>query len=417
TTTAKYSSLAILVSIVWFTALALFGSHRPDVLGKGGQEYSRIINASLAAFGTIAILLILFRVDVARAFFALTLPLGIVALLLGRRLWRGWLRSQRAKNHYLGRAVVVGTRAEADYVSTHIGHDRDAEYHVVGAVRADATFRPHDVSTKARDLNADTVIVASSASGNGETLRRLAWELEGTAAELVIASPLSDVSEDRLRFRAVDGLPLIVVQIPQFTGANHILKRALDILGSSVGLLLLLPLFLVITLSIALTSRGPVIFKQKRIGRGEQPFTMYKFRSMVSTAERDLSALMQNNEGAGPLFKLRNDPRVTRVGSFLRRYSLDELPQLWNVLRGDMSLVGPRPPLPREVEDYGTDTRRRLLIQPGITGLWQIGGRSDLSWDESVRLDLYYVENWSPVGDLIVIWRTVVMLIKPTGAY
>ncbi|MGO2660323.1 sugar transferase [Mycetocola reblochoni] len=417
TTTAKYSTLTAVVAVVWFTALALFGTHRPDVLGKGGQEYTRIINASLAAFGMIAILLILARVDVARSFFLLTLPLGIATLLLSRRLWRGWLRGQRAKNHYLGRAVVVGTAAEADYVSSHIGHDRDADYHVVGSIRTGDGFRPAEVRTRAHDLAADTVIVASSASGDGELLRRLAWELEGTAAELVIASPLSDVAEDRLRFSAVDGLPLIVVQIPRFTGANHVLKRGLDIVGSALGLVLLSPVLLAIAVAVAVTSRGPVLFRQKRIGRGEQPFTMYKFRSMVTTAESDLTALLAENEGAGPLFKLRNDPRVTRVGAVLRRYSLDELPQLWNVLVGDMSLVGPRPPLPREVEDYATDTRRRLLIQPGITGLWQIGGRSDLSWDESVRLDLYYVENWSPVGDLIVIWRTVVMLVKPTGAY
>ena len=217
--------------------------------------------------------------------------------------------------------------------------------------------------------------------------------------------------------RPVEGLPLMHVELPNFEGGKHHLKRAADVVAASAALLVLAPTLLVIAVMVRLDSDGPVLFRQERVGKSGRTFTMLKFRSMVQTAERDLVALREQNEGSGVLFKLKNDPRITNIGRFLRKYSIDELPQLWNILVGDMSVVGPRPPLLSEVNEYENHVHRRLYVKPGLTGLWQVNGRSDLSWEESVRLDLYYVENWSLTGDLVIIWRTVKVVIKPLGAY
>jgi exopolysaccharide biosynthesis polyprenyl glycosylphosphotransferase len=207
------------------------------------------------------------------------------------------------------------------------------------------------------------------------------------------------------------------VDIPQYSGAKHVLKRVVDVAMALGALLALSPLLLLLAVIVRLDSPGPMFFRQDRVGKDGHPFGMFKFRSMVVDAEARLAALDQRNEGAGVLFKLRDDPRVTRCGRWMRKYSLDELPQLWNVVLGNMSMVGPRPPLDREVSGYERHTHRRLLIKPGITGLWQINGRSDLAWEEAVRLDLYYVENWSIAGDLFILWRTFRAVIKPSGAY
>jgi len=200
-------------------------------------------------------------------------------------------------------------------------------------------------------------------------------------------------------------------------GTKHALKRALDVALSGLALMVLAPVFLVLAVLVRLDSPGGAFFSQQRVGRNGEKFTMHKFRSMTTTAESDVARLAAQNEGAGVLFKMKDDPRVTRVGRVIRKYSLDELPQLWNVFVGDMSLVGPRPPLPREVAAYENHVHRRLFIKPGLTGMWQVGGRSDLDWDESVRLDLYYVENWSLTGDIIILWRTARVLLNPVGAY
>jgi exopolysaccharide biosynthesis polyprenyl glycosylphosphotransferase len=215
----------------------------------------------------------------------------------------------------------------------------------------------------------------------------------------------------------VEGLPLIHVEIPQFDGGKHLVKRVMDVTLAGLALLFLSPVFAMLAVLIRLDSEGSALFSQERVGRDGRIFRIYKFRSMVSAAPELLADLIANSEVNGVLFKMKNDPRVTRVGRTLRKFSLDELPQLWNVLRGDMSLVGPRPPLPKEVSTYEDHVHRRLYIKPGLTGMWQVNGRSNLSWEESVRLDLYYVENWSLLGDLIILWRTVKVVTQPVGAY
>ncbi|MEJ3403943.1 sugar transferase [Rathayibacter sp. YIM 133350] len=423
--------VGVLVLTAWLTALSAFRTRDPRVIGAGATEYKRVVGASLTAFGLLAIVFLFAHADVSRKYLAIAIPIGVTTLVLERWAWRQWLLTRRADGHYLSRAIVVGARDDIAFVVTQIGASLGAGYAVVGAIadsrdegdvvvgagRVPVVGHMHTVADAARRLHADVVIVAGQPRGGGNVIRELGWQLEGTETELVISNRLADIAGPRIHFRPVDGLPLIHVEVPNYEGGRHALKRTLDVVLSAIAIVALAPLFLAIAIAVKVDSRGPVFFRQERCGRGGETFRMVKFRSMVTTAESDLAALRALNEGSGLLFKLRNDPRVTRVGRVLRTYSLDELPQIWNILIGDMSIVGPRPPLPSEVRAYEGDVHRRLYIKPGLTGMWQINGRSDLSWEESVRLDLYYVENWSLTGDLVIMWRTLKVLLHPNGAY
>jgi exopolysaccharide biosynthesis polyprenyl glycosylphosphotransferase len=274
-----------------------------------------------------------------------------------------------------------------------------------------------DVLALAATACADTVAVTSSSETAAQYLRRLSWQLEGSGLELLVVPGLVEVAGPRLHIRPLEGLPLLAVEAPCFTGWRRLVKTVVDRAAAAAVLVLLAPVMLVLALAVRLSGPGPVLFRQVRIGEGGVPFTMLKFRSMVADADQRLDAVRALNEFDGVLFKVRNDPRVTRVGRWLRRLSLDELPQLINVLTGSMSLVGPRPPLPTEVASYDEQVSRRLLVKPGLTGLWQISGRSDLSWEHSVRLDLRYVENWSLALDLGILVRTVRAVLRGSGAY
>lgn len=430
----SYLVISVLVLLAWVIALEVYHTRDETVLGIGSDEYKRVLNATLWAFGGVAIVMIVLDVEIVRSYFALTLPAGIVVLLLNRWQWRNWLNRQRYYGHYLSKVIVVGEQADVEYVVRQFGKVSGAAYEVIGAAlpqrRAGTELEVSDrkipvlcgidaeeVADVVKQTGANSVVVAGTLPGGTRSIRELGWTLECTHAGLVLASSLTNVAGPRIHWRPVEGLPLMHVELPQFSGGKHTLKRVVDIAVSATALLVLAPLLGLIALIIRRDSVGPVFFRQERVGRDCQRFHMLKFRSMVADAEQVRAALADRNEGAGPLFKIKDDPRVTRCGRWLRKYSLDELPQLWNVLRGDMSLVGPRPPLPSEVECYQTHARRRLLVKPGITGLWQVNGRSNLDWDESVRLDLYYVENWSLTGDIMILWRTAKVVMHPVGAY
>lgn len=426
-----YGVIALAIVVLWYTMLSVFRTRESRVLSAGASEYRRVIRASTTTCGLLAVAFVIAQPGPVSLAFVIALPLGTLALLVSRWGWRNWLVRQGTNGHSLSRVVVVGQRSDVEYVVRQIERSSRAAYTVAGVVldapagddRSGAFARlpvRHglgDVASTAAALGADAVVVAGPPSSRTEFVRDLAWELEGTATELILATGLANVAGPRIHLRPIEGLPLIHVEIPQFEGAKHVLKRAFDIAVAGTALLLLAPLMAVIAVLVRVDSDGPALFRQERVGRDGTSFTMFKFRSMVTTATTDLAGLMDRNEGAGVLFKMKNDPRVTRVGQFLRKHSLDELPQLWNILIGDMSVVGPRPPLPAEVRDYEDHVHRRLYIRPGLTGLWQISGRSDLSWEESVQLDLYYVENWSLIGDLMIMWRTLKVLVSPTGAY
>jgi exopolysaccharide biosynthesis polyprenyl glycosylphosphotransferase len=427
-----YWAVAAIIIVTWLFVIGAYRTRDARVVGVGATEYKRVVSASLLAFGLLAIAFLVFKVDIARGFFVVAFPLGLVALTASRWGLRRWLTSQRLKGHYLSQAIVVGKRRDVEYVIRQIVRKSGAAYQIVGVAVEKGNHRtltvdgmtvpvvgtPLDVAGAARSSAADVVIVAGQPTGGSQFIRNLGWELETTRAELVLASRLTNVAGPRIHFRPVEGLPLMHVELPQFEGGKHILKRAFDFSVAAVILTILLPFMAAIAIMIKADSPGPALIKQERIGRNGTIFYMYKFRSMVVTAAADLEALLEKNEGAGNvIFKMKDDPRITKLGKVLRRYSLDEFPQLFNVLLGNMSLVGPRPHFAREVEQYESHVNRRLFIKPGLTGMWQVNGRSNLSWEESVTLDLYYVENWSLTGDLVILWRTVEAMRNPTGAY
>lgn len=418
---AQRHGIALVVAAAWIAALAMCGTRASRVTGSGTLEYRLVVRATLFAFGMAAILFALAGQTALHEQVAIALPLGLLSLTLGRRAWRRWLLARRQDGDYVSRALVVGLPLDITRVVASLGSEGASGYLVIGsAVLDERPGRPStadEVAQTARGLGADAIIVASRPSTDPDFVKRLGWRLEGTAAELVLANGLTDVAGPRLSLHQVEGLPLMRVTIPTYDGAMQAVKRAFDVAVAALALVFIGVAFPFIALAIRLDSPGPVLFGQERIGQGGRPFRIWKFRTMRVGAESELARLVAVNEGAGPLFKLRSDPRVTRVGSFLRRTSLDELPQFWNVLVGDMSVVGPRPPLPSEVGAYEREVFRRLYVKPGITGPWQVSGRSDLTWEQSVRLDLHYVENWSIVSDLIIMWRTARVMVRPSGAY
>ena len=429
--TSTYLLISFLIGMAWMLALHVYRSRDSRITGIGTDEYKRVVNATVALLGVLALAAVVFQIDIARGYFGLVLPSGTAGLIATRWLLRRWLQIQRQKGKYLSRVVVLGRPRDVRYVVHQISRKSRAAYQVVGVAlsgkkrtwlevngaQLPVVSDADSVVEAVARVGADAVIVAGQTKGGSRYVQELGWQLEEASTELILTTGLTNVAGPRIHARPVEGLPLMHVELPQYTGARHAFKRIFDVVVSFVALVALLPLFAVLAILVKKDSPGPALFRQERVGRGGRKFRMLKFRSMVETAEDDLAGLLDRNEGAGVMFKIQNDPRITRVGAWMRRFSLDELPQFWNVLIGDMSLVGPRPPLQREVDSYEKRVHRRLYIKPGITGMWQTNGRSDLSWQDSIRLDLYYVENWSLTGDLIILWRTAVQMLKPLGAY
>ncbi|MBT1544302.1 sugar transferase [Curtobacterium flaccumfaciens pv. flaccumfaciens] len=427
----SYSAISIVVIVVWMSALALYDTRGARVIGVGSTEYRLVADSSVRVFGLLAIAAFLLHVDLARGYVLIAFPIGILVLLLSRWIWRQWLVAQRQQGAYSATVLLVGSPASVLHIGRELARSPEAGYRVVGAVVSTnlrgqlpgSAIQCHggfdDVGSALRETGADTVVITSSDDLPPERVRELSWSLEPGRQHLVVAPSLTDIGGPRIHTRPVQGLPLIHVETPTYSGRKLYTKRAFDLVGAALLVVVLSPLLLVLTVLVKTTSPGPVLFRQERVGLNGGTFRMIKFRSMVVDAEERLQELsaLDRAEGNDVLFKMRNDPRVTRVGAFMRRYSLDEVPQLFNVLAGSMSLVGPRPPLAREVARYDTHVHRRFLVKPGMTGLWQVSGRSDLSWEDSVRLDLYYVENWSIVADLLILWKTFKAIANSRGAY
>lgn len=429
-----YPVVSLTLMVCWLIGLVAFRTRETRVVGTGAEEYRRVAHASFALFGAVAIAAYLSKLELARGYLAVALPAGLATLVLTRRMWRKWLLRQRAEGHFITTVLVVGSHHAAVSMARLFEGDKAAGYRVVGVcvpgwaqaqrklLNIDGHSVPvlgdtHDVLAALEQTRAAMVAVSNTESIGVDGMRALAWQLESVDVDLVVSSGVVDVAGPRLQIRPVAGLPLLHVDKPQYRGASRVGKMLVDVVGAASALLVLSPVLLLVALAIKLSSRGSVFYRAERIGLNGQPFAMLKFRSMVVAAEQLRVDLDDDNEGAGPLFKMRNDPRVTLIGRWLRRFSIDELPQLINVLCGQMSVVGPRPPLRSEVVAYTGDVHRRLLVKPGITGLWQVSGRSDLSWEESVRLDLYYVENWSMIQDLTIVWRTIGAVLTSKGAY
>jgi exopolysaccharide biosynthesis polyprenyl glycosylphosphotransferase len=424
----SYLAFTAALPAFWWAAVTLGGGYESRFIGVGSEEFRRVLNAAVCLTAGVAIFSYALKFDFARGYFMIALPCTAVFDVMARYRLRKRLHRLRSEGFCTQRVIAVGhAPAVADLVATL----RRDSYHglsVVGACLA--TSGPVDqivgvpvcggldsVPAAVNRLAADTVAVLACPEMDGVRLRDLAWKLEATGTELCVASALLDVAGPRTTIRPVAGLPLLYVDHPELAGAKRLIKSVFDRVAAGLALTLLAPLFAVIAVAIRVHDGEAVFFKQTRVGRDGRVFRLFKFRTMVVGAEQLRAELEALNEGAGVLFKMRRDPRVTKVGAWLRRWSLDELPQLFNVLIGDMSLVGPRPALPQEAACYEDHMRRRLVVKPGITGLWQVSGRSDLSWDDAFRLDLRYVENWSFALDLQVLWKTWSAVVQGSGAY
>jgi exopolysaccharide biosynthesis polyprenyl glycosylphosphotransferase len=428
--TAFYSSMILVLPLLWVLVTVFGRGYESRYLGVGSEEFQRVAVIGLFMLALISTVSYGLRLEVARGFVLVAVPLSTILVQLGRYAARKWLHTQREHGRFQQKVIAVGHLGSVQHLVERM---RGAQYHGMDVVAACVPSGRNDpaleslgvpvvgdfnsVASAVRRLDADVVAVLPSPELGGAALRRLGWALEDTRADLLVAPSVVEVVGPRIAIRPVCGLPLLHVERPEIRGVRQIAKSIFDRSSAVAAILLLSPLLLGVALAIKATSRGPVFFRQERIGRSGQPFTMWKFRSMVINADELVAKLAESNDGKGVLFKMKRDPRVTRVGAFIRRYSIDELPQLFNVVIGDMSLVGPRPPLRREVEQYSHDVRRRLMVKPGLTGLWQINGRSDLDWDEAVRLDLRYVENWSFAFDLMIIWKTLGAVLASRGAY
>ncbi|MPQ97944.1 exopolysaccharide biosynthesis polyprenyl glycosylphosphotransferase [Modestobacter sp. I12A-02628] len=423
--------IACLLPFVWVSAMLVARTYEQRFLWVGPEEFRRVFSAAVSILAAVGTVSWAFKLEVARGLVVVALPLATLLTLLQRFLQRRWLHRRRGQGLYQQTLLIVGHRNGVQDLHAQIDREAYQGYRVVGCClpsgqrgaggaelfdRLPVLGDLGDVVDVVRAHHVDTVAVLPSPELDSAALRRLGWGLEATDAELLLAPAVTDIAGPRVNIRPICGLPLLHMERPELRGVRRVAKTSTDVVISSGLLLALLPVLLVIALAVKASSRGPVFFKQERIGRDGRPFRMLKFRSMVVGAEQMTEDIVVD-DGNGVLFKLREDPRVTRVGKLLRRYSLDELPQLFNILGGSMSLVGPRPPLAAEVERYGDDMHRRFLVKPGLTGLWQVSGRSDLSWDDSVRIDVRYVENWSLAFDFMIMWKTVGAVVRGSGAY
>ncbi|WP_104104463.1 sugar transferase [Arthrobacter sp. 08Y14] len=429
-----YVALSVALAILWWAMLGMWGARDPKVFGYGIDEFKRVFSASFWLFGLIALASYSFQLDTARGYIGVALPAGVLGLVIARALVRHMLRIERKQGRSTATVLVVGGPTSVEHLVRSLLSQPMAGYLPIatylpqaapGTTIDDKLGLPNlgygtsvvELTEMIRSLAPDAVAFSSGVPLPPRTIRELGWALADLNIRMIMAPALTDIAGPRIHTQPLAGLPLIHVSTPNLAGWKRFTKRVFDLAGAITLIGLSSPILILTALLIRFDSPGPVLFKQNRVGAAGVPFRMLKFRSMIVDAEARLHDLQRLNEGNGVMFKMKADPRVTRVGRFIRRYSIDELPQLFNVLGGTMSLIGPRPPLPSEVETYETYMRRRLLVRPGLTGLWQVSGRSLLSWEDTIRLDLYYVENWSLAGDIAILLKTFRAVVSRHGAY
>jgi exopolysaccharide biosynthesis polyprenyl glycosylphosphotransferase len=424
----SYALFSVAFPVLWAITMILSGGYDDRFIGTGSDEFRKVLNAGVSLTAGLAIFSYAINSEVSRIFLVIAMP-GVTVLNLAARLGlRKWLHCMRAAGRYMLTVVAVGHEPEVRALISELSRDKYHGMQVAAVCLADPAGC-HDVAgvpvfgglddaaSAVGRCAADAVAVTACPEIDAAKLRGLAWELEKTGTDLCVAPSLLDVAGPRTTVRPTAGLTLLHVDHPQLSGARQAVKSLFDRVVAGLALLLLSPLFLALVAAIRLHDRGPAFFIQTRVGKDGHTFRLFKFRTMVVDAEQRLAQLQARNDHDGVLFKMRRDPRITAIGTRLRKWSMDELPQLANVVLGDMSLVGPRPALPAEADKYADHVRRRLVVKPGLTGLWQVNGRSDLSWEESVRLDLRYVENWSFALDLQILWKTISVIIRGSGAY
>ncbi len=426
--TAIYVALSLAFPVLWVAALGLAGGYDVRFIGTGSDEYRKVLNAGVGLTAAVAIFSYVVNVELSRSYLLISLPSLTLFDLVARYGMRKHLHHLRLTGRCMLSVVAVGHELAVADLITELRRERYHGLTVVGACVAQPSGCSEvagvpvyggldDITAAVRDSRADTVAVLACPEMDGLKLRVLAWELEKTGTDLCVSPALLDVAGPRTTVRPTAGVTLLHVDHPQLGGFRVLFKGLFDRCAAALVLIGLAPLLAVVGLIIRLSDGGPALFTQVRVGKDGRVFRIFKFRTMVVDAELRKAQLLADNDNDGILFKLRKDPRVTSMGAHLRRWSIDELPQLFNVFLGDMSLVGPRPAIPAEVSEYPDYVRRRLVVKPGLTGLWQVNGRSDLSWEESVRLDLRYVENWSFALDVQILWKTVYALLWGRGAY
>jgi exopolysaccharide biosynthesis polyprenyl glycosylphosphotransferase len=424
----EYAALSVVFPLLWVLALWISGAYDDRYIGTGSDEFRKVLNAGVSLTAGLAILSYASNTELSRTYLMITMPSVTMLDLVVRYAMRKRLHKLRLLGRCMSTVLAVGPELAVTDLITELRRD---SYHGLSVVAACLTEKIEartvagvrvvggldDVVGAVRLCGADTVAVLSSSEIDGIKLRGIAWELEKTGTDLCVAPALLDVAGPRTTIRPTAGLTLLHVDHPQLSGPRLVLKEVFDRIVAAFTLVMLSPLFAGVAIAIRLSDNGPALFTQTRVGKDGRPFKIYKFRTMVVDAEKRLAELRSSNDFDGVLFKMRHDPRITAIGRGLRKWSLDELPQLINVFRGEMSLVGPRPALPDEADRYADHVRRRLVVKPGLTGMWQVNGRSDLSWDETVRLDLRYVENWSFALDLQILWKTFSVIFRGSGAY
>lgn len=423
-----YVLLGAALPIAWLVCVALERGYETRYFGTGPEEFRSVIRAAVALTAVVAVTSYATKSQVARGFVVLAVPMTCFAAMFARWVLHRQISKRRFAGRCMRKVLVVGRNDQVTTLRRHLEERKTDGYVVVASClpRGDAFEEPEperlgrgemDILKAVDEWDVEVVAVAADPELSGHSLRKLSWALEQRGVELIVSPGIVEVAGPRISIRPVAGLSLLHLERPSVSGGPHVLKNVFDRVVGCFLLLAVAPILLVTAVLVKLTSRGPVLFRQTRVGRGGEQFQMLKFRTMVIDAEERKAELHALNQGNGVLFKLRDDPRVTRIGRYLRRFSIDELPQLVNVLRGDMSLVGPRPPLPAEVAQYAIDDARRMLVKPGLTGLWQVSGRSDLTWEESMRLDLRYADNWSIALDLLILWKTARAVLGSDGAY
>ena len=429
-------TLALAMYLLWIFAEVVNRSWNPHLAGTGIAEYLMLSKSVLAVLFVLAFGALLFKIDVSRRFVFTSLAAGLIALITYRWVARQWLLRQRGSGSYARNTLVLGPATNALEFIEKMSRDKNSGFRPVKLM----VFKdnvPEKIVDRLNELgvsleifsqceveklaaeNVETVIIFNAGDVSPKIIREISWALEGTPIELIVSSGLVDFAGSRLTTQVVAGAQFLFVETPKFEGFKFLAKSVMDFIFSVAALVLISPVMIIAALAIWLEDRGPVFYAQERVGQNGKHFKMFKFRSMIVDADKLHAQLRAklvdpvNNR----MYKDPNDPRLTKVGRFIRRYSIDELPQIFNVFNGTMSIVGPRPPLASEVAEYEKHEMRRLLVRPGITGLWQVSGRSLLSWEETVRLDLYYVENWTVMTDILIVIRTAKAVFDRTGAY
>jgi exopolysaccharide biosynthesis polyprenyl glycosylphosphotransferase len=419
--------LVLTGAVLWPVVILMLRGYQRSTIGVGSDEPRAVLRAGVIIVAAAAFPAGWFQNQTLLTLLVIAIPLAMLLSLTARLVARKVLHRRQRDGRNVRSVVIAGSASAAAELQERLAREPHCGMKVIGvcvprhervqALDAGLTVLGDldEVAQVVTTSPADAVAVTSDDATRYNYLRRLSWSLEGTGVEMLVDPGLVEVAGPRMHIRPLLGFPLLHVEEPHFTGWRRALKRGADVVITSVGVLVISPILLAIALAIKFQDGGPILFKQHRVGRGGELFSMYKFRSMVVDAEARKAALMARNEGKGGLFKLNDDPRITRLGRFLRDYSLDELPQLINVLNGSMSLVGPRPHLAEELA-HMPHASRRSLVTPGLTGLWQVSGRSDLEGDDAMRLDLRYVENWSITMDLLILWKTGAAVLAKRGA-